>query len=292
MDRVLLLLLVFTAVSAIGYAVVGTIGASVEERTGGEGSAASGGGPSFPYAAFTTPFQLARRRLFAGYGVFLALFVVLSVVGVAPVSAGGVALAAAVAASFVPLAIVRNRSRKRLEAAESQVLDLATGLASGLRSGQALPAALEAVSARLPSPMADEVKTVLREYRLGLDLPDALARLSLRVPCEDLTLLVGSIRLTQQAGGSLAEVLDKMVEMIRGRTEFQSKLKAMTAQGRFEAIAMSLAPAFVFVILFLIDRPLMLPLVTTRAGWMTIVGDAIWLTIGFFIIKRIVTIEV
>ena len=286
MSGPLLLLLVFAAVSALGYAVVSTIGESVEEKAAGAGE------NSFPYAAFTTPRDLARKRLFAGYGAFLALFAVLSASGLGPAPAGAVALAAAFAAGFLPLALVRKRLRKRLEAAESQVLDLATGLASGLRSGQALPAALEAVSARLPSPMSDEVKTVLREYRLGLDLPDALARLSARVPCEDLTLLVGSIRLTQQAGGSLAEVLDKMVEMIRGRTEFQAKLKTMTAQGRFEAIAMSLAPAFVFVLLFLIDRPLMLPLVTTPMGWTTIVADAAWLTIGFFIIKRIVTIEV
>ena len=287
-----LLLLVFAAVSAIGYAVVAMIGAAVEERTADESSVGPGGIPAFPFAAFTTPRKLARARLFAGYGAFLVLFSVLSAAGLGPFSAGAVALAAAVAASFLPLVSVRNKRRKRLEAAEAQVLDLATGLASGLRSGQALPAALEAVSVRLPSPMSDEVKTVLREYRLGLDLPDALARLSFRVPCEDLTLLVGSIRLTQQAGGSLAEVLDKMVEMIRGRTEFQAKLKTMTAQGRFEAIAMSLAPAFVFVILFLIDRPLMRPLVTTPMGWTMIAGDAIWLAIGFFVIKRIVTIEV
>lgn len=287
----LLSLLVFAAATALGYAVVSTIGESVAEKASAPGGGENSG-PGVANAASAPPRELALKRLYAGYGSFLAVFAVVSASGAGLLPAGLVALAAAVAAAFLPLVLARRRLRKRLEAAEAQVLDLATGLASGLRSGQALPAALESVSGRLPSPMSDEVKTVLREYRLGLDLPDALARLSARVPCEDLTLLVGSIRLTQQAGGSLAEVLDKMVEMIRGRTEFQAKLKTMTAQGRFEAIAMSLAPAFVFAILFLIDRPLMLPLVTTPAGWATIAGDAVWLTIGFLVIKRIVTIEV
>ena len=172
------------------------------------------------------------------------------------------------------------------------ILVLCAAQMAGGETEEALPAALEAISGRLPSPMAEEIAVVLREYRLGLDLPEALGRLAARVPCEDITLLVGSIRLTQQAGGSLAEVLAKMVEMIRARTEFQAKLKAMTAQGRFEAIAMSLAPLFVFLLLFLIDRSLMLPLVTTPIGWTTIVLDFVWVVIGFLIIDRIVTIEV
>ena len=83
-----------------------------------------------------------------------------------------------------------------------------------------------------------------------------------------------------------------MVEMIRGRVEFQAKLRAMTSQGKFEAIAMSLAPVFVFVLLYLIDKPLMLPMVTTPIGWITIICDAFWVIIGFCIIQRIVTIEV
>lgn len=287
-----ILVLVFAATALMGWTVVSTLRDAVEEKSAAAETAAANGAGAFPYAAFTTPRQLAMRRLLAGYGAFLAAFLVLSLAGLGPLAAGGVALALSVAGALLPLLVVMRRRKKRLEAAEAQVLDLATGLAGGLRSGQALPAALESVSGRLQKPMSEEIATALREYRLGLDLADALENLSRRVPCEDLTLLVGSIRLTQQAGGSLAEVLDKMVEMIRGRVDFQAKLKTMTSQGRFEAVAMSLAPVFVFILLYLIDRPLMLPLVTTTTGWITIAGDAVWLLIGFLVIRRIVTIEV
>ncbi len=285
------ILLVFSAVAAIAYLVATTLQAAVRERASAP-LPEDGARGSFPYSAFTTREKLARTRLLAGYGGFLAAFVLLSLAGRGPALAGAMALAFGLFSAWIPLAILRRKRKQRLESTAAQVLDLASGLANGLRSGQALPASLEAVSGRLPSPMAEEIAVVLREYRLGLDLPEALGRLAVRVPSEDLTLLVGSIRLTQQAGGSLAEVLEKMVEMIRARTEFQAKLKAMTAQGRFEAIAMSLAPVFVFFILLLIDRPLMLPLVTTPAGWTTIVLDFVWVAIGFLVIDRIVTIEV
>lgn len=291
MTTLLTLLLVFAAVAALGYMVVSSLEAAAVERASAEERKGLEDG-GFPYQVFTTPRKLARARLWAGYGSFIAAFVFASLLGGRPVWAGAIALALGVLGAWLPLYSVRRRLRKRQEQVAAQVLDLATGLAGGLRSGQALPAALEAMSGRLPKPISEEIATVLREYRLGIDLADALARLAKRVPSEDLTLLVGSIRLTQQAGGSLAEVLEKMVEMIRGRFEFQAKLKAMTSQGRFEAIAMSLAPVFVFAILYLIDKPLMLPMVTTSIGWITIICDAVWVLIGFCIIQKIVTIEV
>ena len=286
----LVLFLVFAAVSALAWTVLSTIRDAVRERAAPAASVAGATGAA-PGERPDVP-DPAKRRMHAAYGSLLGAFLLATLLGAGPVRAAVFGFAAAIAGSAVPVVLSRREERKRRAAAESQILELATGLANGLRSGQALPAALDAISGRLPAPLSEEVATVLREYRLGVDLPDALARMSQRLPCEDLTLLVGAIRLTQQAGGSLAEVLDKMVEMIRGRTEFQAKLKTMTSQGRFEAVAMSCAPLAVFVLLFLIDRPLMLPLVTTTAGWTAIVFDFVWVSLGFLIIRRIVTIEV
>lgn len=182
--------------------------------------------------------------------------------------------------------------RKRKQLFDSQILHLTMTLANGLRSGQALPQALDAASQRIGDPMHEELAQVLNESRYGLDLAEALERLHTRMPGEDLRLLITSIRLTLQSGGSLADVLERMVVMIRSRTEFHEKLKTMTAQGRFEAIAMSLAPVFVYVLLRLIDPELMKPLTGTFIGWCTIGGVAVMISIGFFIINKIVTIEV
>lgn len=291
MGNMLTYLLVFGGAAAVGYVVVSTLEAAAFDRAAAEERNKLDDGV-FPYSYFTTPRKLARTRLFAGYGAFIAAFVFVSLLGGGLLFSGAAAVAAGIAGAWLPLKTVKRRLRLRQEKVAEQVLDLTTGLAGGLRSGQALPAALESMAGRLQKPMSEEIATVLREYRLGIDLSEALARMAKRVPGEDLTLLVGSIRLTQQAGGSLAEVLDKMVGMIRGRVEFQAKLKAMTSQGRFEAIAMSLAPIFVFAILYLIDKPLMLPMVTTTVGWIAIVCDAVWVIIGFSIIQKIVTIEV
>ncbi len=185
-----------------------------------------------------------------------------------------------------------QKARRRAERFENSILDLSLGLTSGLRAGQALPQALEVFSRRSEGPLKEELMIVIREYRLGLELAEAMQRMYNRIPCEDLQLLIISIRLTTQSGGSMVEVLEKITRMIRGRTEFHQKLKALTAQGRFEALAMALAPLVAFLLLFFINNDLMLPMVQTLIGWCAIGAMLALEVIGYLVIRSIVDIKV
>lgn len=186
----------------------------------------------------------------------------------------------------------RYRELKRRQLFEAKILDLTMGLANAMKAGMALPQALEKVSEQMGGVMRDELSVTLREYRLGMSISDAVGRLADRMPCEDMRLLTSSIRLTTQTGGSLVDVLSQMVETIRGRTEFQEKLKTLTAQGKFEALAMASAPMAAFVILYFCQPDLMSPLVTTMVGWTAIAVALVLEIIGFFVIRNLVTIEV
>lgn len=192
----------------------------------------------------------------------------------------------------LPILYYSRKVKKRASDFEGSILDLSMGLTSGLRAGQALPQALEVFARRSEGTLKEELDIVLREYRLGVELPDALQRMYDRLPCEDLQLLIVSIRLTLQSGGSLADVLQRITQTIRGRIEFQQKLRALTAQGRFEALAMSLAPLLAFVLLFVINNDLMLPMVQTLIGWCAIGVMLTLETIGYFVIRAIVDVKV
>lgn len=191
-----------------------------------------------------------------------------------------------------PRWVAHYRERQRRQAFESKILDLTMGLAGAMKAGMALPQALEKVGAQMGGVMRDEIAIMLREYRLGISIADAMGRLATRMPCEDMRLLTCSVRLTIQTGGSLVDVLSQMVETIRQRTEFHEKLRTLTAQGRFEAMAMAAAPLAAFVILYVCQPDLMRPLVTTTIGWGAIGIMLVLEVIGFVFIRRIVTIEV
>ena len=193
---------------------------------------------------------------------------------------------------FGPRWVADYRERKRKAMFEDRILDLTMGLANAMKAGMALPQALEKVSEQLGGVMREEISVVLREYRLGMGMTESIDRLVDRMPCEDIRLLASAVRLSTQTGGSLVDVMEQLVDTIRNRTEFQQKLKTLTAQGRFEAMAMASAPLAAFVLLYVCQPDLMKPLVTTTTGWIAIGVAAVLEVIGFVVIKKIVTIEV
>jgi len=242
---------------------------------------------------FTTPDKLARLQwTLALAGAGLAFSVALAAGIVTPllllillVVGGGLAFQ-------LPLGILMFRLHRRNSAFADSMLDLCLGLVNGLKAGSSFPDTLQNVSRRLGGPMAEEMNMVLNEYRCGMDLGTALERLVQRMPNEDLRLLMTAVRLTMKSGGSLSEVLSKITETIRRRTEFQQKLKTMTAQGRFEALVMSLAPVAVYLIMYLISPEIMGLLFTRKAGLCALGVVFILELIGFLWIWRIVTIKV
>lgn len=184
------------------------------------------------------------------------------------------------------------RARRRKREFDGRILDLTMGLANAMKAGMALAQALEKVSEQLGGVMREEISVVLRDYRLGMGITDAMERLVERMPSEDMRLLSSAIRLTTQTGGSLVDVMAQLVDTIRNRTEFHQKLRTLTAQGRFEAMAMASAPLLAFLLLYFCQPDLMRPLVTTTTGWIAIGVVVALEAVGFLVIRKIVTIEV
>lgn len=292
-QRYIIYLLVFAATGLLIYVIVQLIQSFSMERYDRQVKNVNSNGHRNDIGYFIEPKTLFQAQLSLGVlmlGLMTAVLLFFQVFYwyvLVPVAG-----AALVLGLVLPLLYFMRKVKKRAQDFERNILDFSMGLTSGLRAGQALPQALEVFSRRCEDPMKEELNVVLREYRLGLELTEALQRMYDRLPCEDLQLLIISIRLTMQSGGSLADVLQRITQTIRGRIEFQQKLQALTAQGRFEALAMSLAPLLAFILLFVINNELMLPMVQTLIGWCAIGIMLALEVIGYIVIRAIVNVKV
>jgi tight adherence protein B len=290
---VLVYLLVFGAVALVIYSFAGLANSISQEKVELERKSKELQSFANPMNRYISDQRLIQFRVSSAVvlgGLFAGILLFASVTNPLiwmPISSG-----MGFVGWMAPLWYYNWKLKDRRTKFENRILDLTMGLANGLRSGQALPQGLEAIARRLEGPIQEELMVVLREYRFGLELSEALERMYQRMPCEDLRLLVTSVKLTAQSGGSMAEVLSRMTEMIRGRTEFQGKLHTLTAQGRFEAIAISASPFVAFILLYIVDTELMAPMLRTTVGWAALGAVVLLETIGFYIINKIVTIEV
>ena len=246
-----------------------------------------------PLERFISPGALFRQRVVGALVPGLLVPFAFFVAGFAnPFFLLGFGVVFAFVGWHAPRLYWLSRVAKRQRLFETEILDLATGLASALKAGMAFPQALERVSRRMTGPMAEELAILRREYRLGTEIAESFDRLVYRMPCEDMRLLAASVRLTGKTGGSLADVLAEMAEMIRGRRDFAERVRTLTAQGRFEGMVLGAMPVVAFVIFYLIQPDLMMSLFRSVAGWTALGVAAVLEVVGFIVIGRLTKIEV
>ena len=242
-----------------------------------------------PVRRFVDPDDLQRMRYSAS---MVTAIIGLAVVIVADFYWGILFVVFLAAAAYqLPWWIIQRKISKRNEEFESGMLDFAILITNTLRAGIALPSAIEMAIQTVGGAIKEEFTVVLREHHLGIDLAESIARLTKRIDSENLQLFSSTVCVTMKTGGSMADVLDHVITTIRQRSAFQDKLKTMISQSEFEAFAISASPFVAFVVLYMLDQDLMLPMLTTPIGWISISAIVVLETIGFFVLKHVTRVK-
>jgi tight adherence protein B len=171
------------------------------------------------------------------------------------------------------------------------MLDFLVLVCNNLKSGFALPNSIEIAAKSVGGRLASDFSLMMSEYCLGMELGEAVSRINTRVCSENLQLFSATVSIAIRTGGSVSEVLERLILTIRKRNELFDKQNALTAQFRFEAAVMSFFPLIAFIILYLIDPKLMLPMVTTPIGWLAIGTIILLELIGYLILRRICAVR-
>jgi tight adherence protein B len=169
-----------------------------------------------------------------------------------------------------------------------EALDL---LARALRSGHALTSGLEMVSAEMEDPIGSEFGAAVDEINLGLTLQEAFENLCERVPSTDLRFFAVAIIIQRETGGNVAEILDKISQLIRERIQFARQVKALTAEGRLSAMVLIGLPIVLFAYIFFVNHEYLSLLWKEQIGQYMLGGAIVLQILGAYIIKRIVSIE-
>lgn len=240
--------------------------------------------------------QLARANLKLTAGEFIAATIICMILFPAivfflrrdiPLS-----LLAAVLGFFAPRWYVSYLQGKRLKAFNDQLGDIISMMVNGIRAGYSVLQAMEAVAKEMDEPASEEFSRVVKEVQLGLSLEQALDNLLRRVPSDDLDMTVTAIKVQQEVGGNLAEVLDTISFTIRERVRIKGEIRALTAQARASGYVVSLLPIGVAVLVYAINPKFMGVMFTDQCGWMMLGVAGAGIIAGFFITQKIADIEV
>jgi tight adherence protein B len=200
--------------------------------------------------------------------------------------------AALIIGSFLPYAVVSYRRQKRFEKIEELFPEAIDTLARAVRAGHAFTTALEMISNEISEPLASEFRKLYEEQKFGMPVRDALMNLTERVPLVDVKFFVTAVMLQRETGGNLAEILDNLSYVIRERFKIQRQVRVHTAQGRLTMALLMAMPPTVVAILLVFSPDFVKPLFYDPMGHILLVVAITLQTIGYFVIRKIIKIQV
>lgn len=194
--------------------------------------------------------------------------------------------------SRLPGPIISYIKNKRASVFNLQMVDALTLMSNGLRSGLNLIQSVQLVVDEMPNPIKQEFTLLLAQNRVGVPIDEAFVNLSKRLEIEDLDMFATAILILRETGGNLPETFDTIVHTIRERVKFSAKVKALTAQGLFQAVVITIVP-FALLGVQYYSNPAQTSLLFSTPLGLVMVGVMFTMqVIGGYMIKKIVTIRV
>jgi tight adherence protein B len=213
------------------------------------------------------------------------------------------ALAAGGAAAFLHLPVMALKRSMRVNKFVLQLAEFLVLITNSLRAGQTFLQGVDIASKDSPNPIGMEFRLLLKETNLGVPVETAFGNMLIRVPSEDLKIVMSAFSIQRNVGGNLADIMDQVAAMIRQRITIQGQIRVLTTQGKLSGAIVGLLPIGLGMVISSINYPYMSRLWTIRTGeglsmverYMgpIMLGTGIFMELlGCFIISKICDIEV
>lgn len=192
----------------------------------------------------------------------------------------------------LPKPVVDMMYSRRVDKFVMQMIDALSLMSNGLKSGLSVPQSVGLVTQEMPNPIRQEFNLVLSQTKLGASLEEAFTELSKRIDSDDVEMFVTSVNILQSTGGNLAETFDTIVMTIRERVKVEQKIKSVTRQNLIQAFTVMAVPPGMAIMFYLQDPDYMRPMFTTPIGWAILVLVFVLEIVAFFVIRKIMKIEI
>jgi tight adherence protein B len=193
---------------------------------------------------------------------------------------------------LIHIPFIRFLKKARVNKFGNQLAEFLILVVNSLRAGQTFMQGAEVAAGESPEPIAGEFKQVLKEVNLGIPVETSMDNMLVRVPSEDLKIVVAAYTIQRKVGGNLATIFETTAATIRERIRIQGQINTLTTQGKLSGVIVAIIPFVIGIALYTLMPDIMQEFLGSLFGKIA-VGIALTLqAIGAFAIKKIVSIEI
>lgn len=201
-------------------------------------------------------------------------------------------LAGLVFGFILPMTVINILDKRRKKKFYAQLPDTLTSLTQSLKAGLSFIQALEIIGEELPPPASQEFALLVKEYKMGIPLPESFERLNKKMESEDLNLITTAILIAFETGGNLTDIFSHLNENIRKKNRVGEQLKTLTTQATLQAKILSGLPIMFAILIFKMNPTFFDQMISTGMGRLLLIWCVISEVIGAIVLNRLSHIEV
>ena len=161
-----------------------------------------------------------------------------------------------------------------------------------LRAGLPITEAIVNAGQEIGDPIGVEFRGVEAGMHLGRDLDSLLWDIAKRIDAPEFRFFIIALNVQRETGGNLAETLNNLSNVLRGRRAMRAKARAMASEARASTMILGSLPVVVTVILSISSPTYIMPLFADIRG-LILVGIAIgMLVVGIAIMVKMARFEI
>lgn len=230
-----------------------------------------------------------RQYMYASGGLAFIIMAILWLKGVSFLIGvfGGLLIGAG-----LPHIVVNFLIGRRIKNFTKNFPDAIELLVRGLKSGMPVSETLSVIAKEIAGAVGEEFKLVVEKIRIGKSMEDALQETADRLGTPEFQFFVITLAIQRETGGNLAETLANLADVLRKRAQMKLKIRAMSSEAKASAYIVGSLPFFVSGMIWTINAPYLEGFFYEPRLMIAGVVGAIWMSIGVFIMAKMVRFEV
>ena len=222
-----------------------------------------------------------------GLGLFVTVLLLLKTG--APMLALGVGLFVGAALPHMVVNVFIKRRNGKFTTKFPDAIEL---LVRGLRSGLPVTETLGVVASEVPGPVGEEFKLVTERIKIGKTMEDGLQETADRLNTPEFSFFCITLAIQRETGGNLAETLSNLADVLRKRAQMKLKIRAMSSESKASAYIVGSLPFIVFGMIYWINPQYLGGFFTDDRLILIGLGGAVWMSLGAFIMAKMVSFEI
>jgi tight adherence protein B len=186
------------------------------------------------------------------------------------------------------LSFLGKRRTGKFTAAFSDAMDI---IVRGIKSGLPVHDCLKIIGKETAEPLAGEFRRLIENIGMGMALDQGLEKLYEHMPTAEVRFFAIVMAIQAKTGGNLAEALNNLSTVLRSRKLMREKVKALSAEATSSAMIIGCLPPAVVLLITFMTPSYMTPMFTDHRGWLMLGASAIWMSIGIFVMARMINFK-